>query len=149
LNFTTQTLAAIQNATPVVGDSIPILDNDSLAAPTGIFDSLPEGAIFTMDGRRYQITYQSTGDSVFPDVAVTYLNTPPVINAINETSSTIYEGDTLYGTVGFTDPDSTDSYTATIAWGDGTSTTYNIAAGLSGFRFNHAYLEEDGSPYTI
>jgi hypothetical protein len=79
------------------------------------------------------------------DVAPSNLQLALSASTILENGST-----SLSGT--FTDPGSLDTHTVTINWGDGTSSSLSLAAGVQSFSgLSHQYLDEpgNGSSYAI
>ena len=51
------TLEIVPGLLPAVGDRFTVIDNDGTDDIVGTFDGLPDGAIFTVNGRPYQIDY--------------------------------------------------------------------------------------------
>ncbi len=92
----------------------------------------------------YDISVEITDKDLGKATAATSLmvnNTAPnvanlIANNINENSST-----TLSGTI--VDPGSLDTFTMTISWGDGDSSTYLLPAGTLGFTYTHTYLDDN------
>lgn len=82
---------------------------------------------------------------------ITILNVAPAVTA---TGDTIDENGTATVSGTITDPGTMDTFTAIIAWGDGSSNTYNYAAGTTTFSETHQYLDDapTGTPsdvYTV
>ncbi len=80
--------------------------------------------------------------------AVVTVNTPPIINALN--NITINEGDTYTASGSFTDPDST-SWTATVDYGDGGGTQPLPLNSDKTFSLSHLYKDNqtNNAPYTV
>jgi Tol biopolymer transport system component/streptogramin lyase len=81
-------------------------------------------------------------------------NSAPSITSLEAAPASVAEGSstTLNGT--FTDADAEDSHSASINWGDGTTTTVLVPAGTYTFSATHQYVEDNPSgtssdPYTI
>jgi hypothetical protein len=70
------------------------------------------------------------------------LNYPPTLSnvaitsPINESSTAV-----LSGTI--TDPDTDDTFSLTVDWGDGSTQTFNYPAGTTSFSETHQYLDDD------
>jgi hypothetical protein len=78
-------------------------------------------------------------------LSVSVKNSLPSGVGVSLSATTINEGDsiTLSGT--FTDPASLDTHTVVIGWGDGSSDTVNLAAGVFNFGgVTHQYLDNPG-----
>ena len=88
------------------------------------------------------------GGSTSPVLTQTVNPQPvPVLSTLSVSPSPVTEGSvtTLQGT--FTD-DASATHTITVNWGDGTSTTINLAAGILNFSANHTYLDNGPKPQT-
>ena len=66
-------------------------------------------------------------------------------------STSINENDTMTVTVTFTDVGTLDTHTASVAWGDGTTGTRALAAGVTSFSAAHRYLDDNptGTPSDV
>jgi PKD repeat protein len=115
--------------------------------PESDFEDLRAGGT-----RAVSFTYRATDDdgangepaTVTINVAGVGANPEaPTVNA--GADRTANEGQALSLTATFTDPDAGDTHTATIDWGDGTSTAGTVAAGQVGG--SHAYA--DNGAYTV
>lgn len=81
-----------------VGDAFTIINNDGADPVVGAFAGLPEGGIVTAAGMRFQITYHGgTGN----DVVLTHINTPPVLDSID--NRTVIQGEMLTFTAAASD----------------------------------------------
>jgi PKD repeat protein len=103
--------------------------------------------IYADDGA-YTVTLVVTDDlgGVGIDTLVVIVNNmSPSLAPIADQSVVVGEALTL--TAVFTDPGWLDTHTAVIDWGDGFAETLNLAAGLSGFDFAHAY--DTAGAYTV
>ena len=78
-------------------------------------------------------------------VMVNAVNATPVVNA--GADATIDEGGTFTSSGSFTDPD-TDTWTATVDYGDGSGVEWLPLAGKT-FSLSHTYTSRAGSPYTV
>ncbi|MGZ4936680.1 MAG: hypothetical protein ACXV4C_09065 [Halobacteriota archaeon] len=78
-------------------------------------------------------------------------NTAPKIDALTVTPATAALGKSVTATATFTDPDTSDTHTATFVWGDGTSDTVTVAAGVRTVSGTHAYTKASPAtgPYTV
>jgi predicted outer membrane repeat protein len=70
------TLNIILGFTPALGQTFTIINNQSTAAVTGTFNGLPEGAVFTVGGSYFRITYQG-GDG--NDVVLIAVEAPSLL----------------------------------------------------------------------
>lgn len=73
------------------------------------------------------------------------INDAPVITSATLDRTVIDENDEVTLTVEFTDPDPGDSQTIIVAWGDGKSSTLNVA-GSGSYQLSHRYLDDGPSP---
>lgn len=88
--------------------------------PTGYFQFLAQGES-AVDSFAYSVTDNHGGaDTLTIDLTVIGVNDPPVAEAGDDRHIGVSE--TLNITGGVTDPDTSDSHTFTIAWGDGATT---------------------------
>ena len=74
-------------------------------------------------------------------VAVTALNVDPSGVTLVPTPASIAENDSVSVEVSFTDPGVLDTHDVTIEWGDGSSDTNSLAAGVTSTTFTHQYLQ--------
>jgi len=74
--------------------------------------------------------------------AATVNNAAPTLSDVSAT--TINEGGTTHLTGTIADPGTQDSFTLGVNWGDGSSQTYNLAAGAISFDVTHAYTDNPG-----
>ena len=102
------------------------------------------------DGAGAQITFAGSGGTVYgrifdkdggssdysQDVCVS--NVPPSVTASAD-NSTIYLGDTLSGSGSFDDPGTSETYTATIDYGDSTTSDPFQVYKNTAFTFSHLY----------
>ncbi len=104
------------------------------------------------DGRRapltdFDIVLTLTDDDTGSDTETTTVqvdNVPPTLNNITLTTP-INENDsaTLAGSIMEISP--ADTFTLTVAWGDGNVDSYSYGAGTSSFSETHQYLDDDPS----
>ncbi|WP_137156291.1 cadherin-like domain-containing protein [Rhizobium sp. FKL33] len=84
-------VALLKRFSPDVGDSFTIIANDGQDdAVSGVFDGLAEGAVFTVSGAGFQISYAG-GDG--NDVVLTTVSLAP--HALANVATTLAEGDTI------------------------------------------------------
>jgi hypothetical protein len=134
-------VAPLTASPPQTGQTFVILNNEGSSPISGTFSGLPEGASFsTPGGYIFQITYQG-GDG--NDVAITETNTPPSNLVLNPSSTSMAEGSTLTLGGSFVDPDSGQTHSVAINWGDGSMpTTVNLSAGVLSFSgATHVYQD--------
>ncbi|HRQ41055.1 MAG TPA: PKD domain-containing protein [Chloroflexota bacterium] len=103
----------------------------------------------------YTITLTLTDDDTGSDAdstTVTVSNVAPALS--NLTATDVDENGVATLSGGITDPGTLDTFTVVVDWGDGSSDTYNHAAGTTNFSETHQYLDDDpsGTPadeYTV
>jgi PKD repeat protein len=89
----------------------------------------------------------SAGHSVTANASVSPANVAPVVGSLSLSPSSVVDHQTLTVSGTFTDPGTADTFTLTVEWGDGTSSTDSLAAGVRSFSATHAY--EAAGPVTI
>jgi len=74
------------------------------------------------------------------------VNPKATISSATFSPTSVYEGSpaSLRGSI--SDADTAATHTLTIAWGDGTSDTINLGAGVTSFAVNHTYLNNGPKP---
>ncbi len=102
-----------------------------------------DDGIYTVNGR---IIDKDNGFTEYTATVVVN-NAPPAITAADSLSDD--EGNSVTGSVSWTDPGTLDTHVVTIDWGDGTlvTTSPTIAAATSTYSANHVY--DDDGLYTI
>ncbi len=102
----------------------------------------------------YTVGLTLSDDGVTPDtdsVTITVNNLAPVVEAGN--NQTISEGGSVsLDPATFTDTGTLDTHTATIDWGDGSTTETGIVtqgAGSGSVAGSHIYADATGSPFTV
>ncbi len=121
----------------------------NLAAGVTIF-SVPHQ--YLQDGN-YSINVSVADDGGSSSSAVstpiTVNNTPPSNVAISLTAPTINENGTTTLNGSFIDPDTADTHVVTINWGDGSTQTVNLTAGVTTFSAPHQYLQNGNYPISV
>ena len=85
----------------------------------------------------------------FFDVNIMDNNQPPTFDSFDITPAVLNEGDTLVRTnLSFSDPDTEDSWLATVNYGDGTVLQTLVLNGKT-FSLNHTYLDNADSAYIV
>jgi len=81
----------------------------------------------------------SASHTVTASASVSPTNVAPVVGTLSLSPTSVVDHQTL--TVGgtFTDPGTADTFTLTMDWGDGTSSSQSLAAGTRSFSDSHAY----------
>jgi hypothetical protein len=67
---------------------------------------------------------------------------PPSALSISPNPPTLNEGNAISLSGIFTDPGTADTFTLTVDWGDGQTTTTNLAEGIRLFQLPHTYLDD-------
>jgi hypothetical protein len=169
LSGTIATFTDTGGAEPIADYSAMINWGDGTSATAGSISGPNASGVFTISGSH---TYASAGtptitvtvhhDAVTPDAtvhdAVTVSSAPLPINATGAGTLAATEGAGLSATLAtFTDPSGAGplgSYSATVNWGDGTSTSTGAisgpnASGVFTVSGSHTYAEESTSAETI
>jgi hypothetical protein len=129
--------------TPQGGATFEIINNDGADAVNGTFAGLPEGASFTLGGTTFSISYVG-GDG--NDVVLTAsVGLSGAVTLTSATEGTALANNTAIAT--FADSnlaDTTASFTATIDWGDGTTTAGSAVTVVGS---NGSFTVEGGHTY--
>jgi hypothetical protein len=145
----TLNLSLVGGYVPSAGQTFTLVQETGPSSITGTFAGLPNGAQLTLGATLFQINY--TGSAV----VLTDLNTPPSNLVLGTSAPSLGEGSTLTLGGTFTDPDTNQTHTVVINWGDGSAnTTVNLAAGVTSFSgISHLYVEastgQPGGSYPI
>jgi len=123
-----------------------------------------------IDRYRLKLTDNSTGQVVYDNVmgapddmatanpqpissgnVLVFIDTPPTITTLSLLQPTINEGDQLWLSGAFSDPDAGQSHTVIIDWGDGTTRTLSFSGAFWDFATGHTYKDNPSSTptYTI
>lgn len=70
------------------------------------------------------------------------VNTPPTLTGVSATTP-VNEGASTTLTGSFTDPEVGQAHTINVNWGDGTTSSHGISAGVFTFSINHQYLDDN------
>ena len=89
----------------------------------------------------------SAGHTVTANASVSPTNVAPVVDSLSFSPGSVVDHQTLTLSGSFTDPGTADTFTLTVEWGDGTSSTDSLAAGTRSFSATHAY--NAAGPVTI
>lgn len=117
----------------ITQDGMPVAQSTS---PT--FDFTP-----TDDGL-YDVSLTLNGiDSTATTTQISVSNANPTLSNVTLTSTV--EGGTATLSGNISDPGIDDSFTLDVDWGDGTTDTYNFAAGTTEFSETHQYLDDNPS----
>jgi len=105
----------------------------------------PAGALPDVYPISITLTDDDLGVDTF-DTSVTVTNAGPTLANVSATTINEAQATTLTGTI--VDAGLLDTYVLQVDWGDGTSETFNLAAGTTNFAFTHAYPDDDptGTP---
>jgi len=120
-----------------VGDRFRIIKNDGHDPIVGTFAGLAEGAILTVAGQKFQISYVG-GDG--NDVVLEHVNTPPMFTNRSISVQTSRTGVAVLSGI-IVEPDPLDIFTFTVDYGDGSRVeTYRLrSADLRTLRLEHQY----------
>lgn len=127
-----------------------IVENFTFAAGTTTFSQdhqyLDDDPTSTPSDQ-YTINLLLTDDdagSTAGTAATTISNIAPTADVNVTPSISEDEGVTLSGTI--SDPGTLDTFVLVVDWGDGSTSTYNYAAGTTSFSETHQYLDDGPSP---
>ena len=81
----------------------------------------------------------SASHTVTANASVSPTNVSPVVGNLTLSPSSVVDHQTLTVSGSFTDPGTADTFTLTLDWGDGTSSSDSLAAGTRSFSMTHAY----------
>ena len=85
--------------------------------------------------------------TVTATASVSPANVAPVVGSLSLSPSSVVDHQTLTVSGTFTDPGTADTFTLTLDWGDGSSSSQSLAAGTRSFSDTHAY--NAAGPVTI
>jgi hypothetical protein len=136
-------LAITDVATPGHG-TVAVNDNGTPADPTDDFVVYTPAADFTGTDQFVYTISDGKGGTATATVTVTVLNEAPQVDAGDNT--TLNEGDTFGGVGRFTDPGS-ETWTATVNYGDGSGTLPLALNPDKTFSLSHVYA--DSGLYTV
>jgi len=81
----------------------------------------------------------SAGHTVTASSSVSPTNVAPAVGILSLSPSSVVDHQTLTVSGSFTDPGIADTFTLTLNWGDGTSSSEALSAGTTSFSATHAY----------
>ena len=105
-----------------------------------------------MPAGNYVVTATITDDDGGKGSATTIVgvdNVAPSALSLGLTSPIINEGSSTTLNASFTDPGTLDNHNAVITWGDGTSSSISLAAGVLSFSASHTYANDSATSYPI
>ena len=89
----------------------------------------------------------SASHTVTANTSISPTNVGPVVGSLSLSPSSIVDHQTLTVSGTFTDPGTADTFTLTLDWGDGASSSQSLSAGTRSFSATHAY--NAAGPVTI
>jgi hypothetical protein len=124
-------------------------------APVGSPVSGPSLAFTPDENGTYVVTLTATDDeggSASQSKAIQVFNISPSQLNLNPNSTAVFENGAVTLNAAFVDPGMADTHVVTINWGDGTSSTMNLGAGVLSFTAPpHQYLDDGptGTPSDV
>ncbi len=121
-------------------------DSGTLASTVTTFDTSHVYA----DTGTYSVVLtlaDSASHTMTASASVSPTNVAPVVGSLLLSPTSVVDHQTLTVSGTFTDPGTADTFTLTLDWGDGTSSSQSLAAGTRSFSDTHAYNVAD--PVTI
>ena len=151
LEITVTDLISSAASGTIPADAVTIDTASDTIAPGGAIDveiavSIPHDAHRDYSG---EIHVSSTQGSLTIPLTVSVANVAPSLGDLSATAINENDSSTLTGSI--TDPDTLDTFTLLVDWGDGTTAeSFSYPAGTSGFSETHQYVDDDGDDsYTI
>src|SRR5205807_2830094 len=89
----------------------------------------------------------SAGHTVTAGAAISATNVGPAMGTLSLSPSSVVDHQPVTVSGTFTDPGTADTFTVTINWGDGKSSSQSLLAGTRSFSDSHAY--DTAGPVTI
>ena len=89
------------------------------------------------------------GLSVSGGTTVTAMNVPPSLSSLVVTPSTVTDHQALTVSGTFSDSGTADTFTVLFTWGDGSTSTQSLAAGVRGFSASHEYAAAGTDDITV
>lgn len=140
-------LAGTRNFPSASGDRFTLIANDGTDAITRTFAGMSEGDVILIDGSRFQIGYHGdTGN----DVVLT--NVQPVIDTLQNSAASVGLAgttDIVHLSGDFQNPGLLGIQSATIDWGDGTTSPATILDNGSSGSLSGEHVYPAGGRYTI
>jgi PKD repeat protein len=113
----------------------------SLALPAGVTSLSPTHVYQDSGTYNPTVTVADSAASTPPvTAAVNVANVAPTVTALNLSASSILEQESVTAEATFADPGVSDTFTLTMDWGDGTSSSADLAAGARAGSASHQYL---------
>ena len=81
----------------------------------------------------------SAGHTVTAGASISATNVGPAMGTLSLSPSSVVDHQTVTVSGSFTDPGTADTFSLTLNWGDGTSSSDSLAAGTRSFSLTHAY----------
>ena len=120
------------------GDGTANTDSGTLASTVTVFDA---SHVYADTGSYSMVLTlaDSAGHTVTASSTIVPANVVPVVGALSLLPTSVVDHQTVTVSGTFTDPGTADTFTVTITWGDGTSSSQSLAAGIRSFSDSHAY----------
>lgn len=130
--------ADTHTATVDWGDGTP---PQSLALPAGLTSFSPAHVYRDSGVYSAVVTVADPAASTSPvTVVVNVANVAPTITSMTLSASSIVEQESVTVEVAFADPGASDTFTLTLSWGDGSSSSADLAAGVRAASATHQYV---------
>lgn len=114
--------------------------SDNIALAAGTTSTSPTHTFLETGTYTVAVTVTDGGGmSVGGGTTVTATNVTPSLSNLVFTPSSVTDHQTVTVTGTFTDPGTADTFTVTVAWGDGNSSTDSLLAGARSFSASHQY----------
>ena len=125
--------------------SIPVENTQSFTLSHLYADDNPTGT--PSDVNTIVVTLEDDDDlATFAQTPITVNNVAPALTGVSLAPTTISENQTATLTVSFTDAGLQDTFTSTVDWGDGTTSSTTIGTGTTtahSFTISHQYLDDN------
>ncbi len=132
------------DGSPVTTNSLPFGTN-TFSVTHQYLDDQPGGT--AADTYRITVTaYDNSGGSGSAGTNVTVRNVAPSGLSLSLGANPINENTTVALNGSFADPGTLDTYTVVVKWGDGSTNTFALPAGILSFSTNHLYRDNPPPP---
>jgi PKD repeat protein len=137
VSFTDAELTDTHTVAITWGDGL----SESVALAAGATSSAPTHTYLETGTYTVSVTVTDSGNlSVAGGTTVTATNVSPSLSSLTFSPSSVTDHQTVTVSGTFKDPGTADTYTVTFAWGDGTTSSQSLVAGVRSFSGSHDYL---------
>lgn len=122
-------------------------DDPRAVLPTGASFSLGDQGVKTFTGFVLyplgpRIIRATAADGTTGQASIGVVNIGPTGLSLSTSAASLLEGQSLTLNGSFSNPDPQDTHTVVVSWGDGSTTTLNLGAGVFQFQSSHTYTDD-------